>query len=385
MPTNLPAEAKKKLAEYQAARTNEEKIKVLSEALSLIPDHKGTEKLRRQLRKRLAELRREEEERRRRRVGGTSVFSVKKEGWAQISLIGAANSGKSSILNILTGASSPVADYPLTTQKPYLGMMIYENVEIQIVDLPSILTYDLEETSYASKSIGIARNSDLIAIVVDLANKPLDQLRAVIELLKNHGISIEKKRCEIVVEKKDSGGLRIITMGKTDFSYEELRQLLLDLGLRSAVIKIVGDATLDEVQEQILTETTYKKAVVIFNKADQIPKSQLESIIKQATNYGLRWIYASCNSEEARDSLKKFLFESLEMIRIYTQKDGQPSPKPLLLPRGTTVQELAEIIHRDLAKNMKYARVWGRSVKIQGQRVGPEFVLDDGDLVEIRD
>ena len=385
MPTNLPAEAKKKLAEYQAARTNEEKIKVLSEALSLIPDHKGTEKLRRQLRKRLAELRREEEERRRRRVGGTSVFSVKKEGWAQISLIGAANSGKSSILNILTGASSPVADYPLTTQKPYLGMMIYENVEIQIVDLPSILTYDLKETSYASKSIGIARNSDLIAIVVDLANKPLDQLRAVIELLKNHGISIEKKRCEVVVEKKDSGGLRIITMGKTDFSYDELRQLLLDLGLRSAVIKIVGDATLDEVQEQILTETTYKKTVVIFNKADQIPKSQLESIIKQAASYGLRWIYASCNSEEASDNLKKFLFESLEMIRIYTQKDGQPSPKPLLLPRGTTVQELAEIIHRDLAKNMKYARVWGRSVKIQGQRVGPEFVLDDGDLVEIRD
>lgn len=385
MPTNLPAEAKKKLAEYQAARTIEEKIKVLSEALSLIPDHKGTEKLRRQIRKRLAELRREEEERRRRRVGSTSVFSVKKEGWAQISLIGAANSGKSSILNILTGASSPVADYPLTTQKPYLGMMIYENVEIQIVDLPSILTHDLEETSYASKSIGVARNSDLIAIVVDLTNKPLDQLRAVIELLKNHGISVEKKRCEVIVEKKDSGGLRIITMGKTDFSYNELRQLLLDLGLRSAVIKIVGEATLDEVQEQILTETTYKKAVVIFNKADQIPESQLESIIKQAANYGLKFIYASRNSEEAKDSLKKFLFESLEMIRVYTQKDGQPSPKPLLLPRGTTVQELAEIIHRDLAKNMKYARVWGRSVKIQGQRVGPEFVLDDGDLIEIKD
>lgn len=171
MPTNLPAEARKKLAEYQAARTIEEKIKVLSEALSLIPDHKGTEKLRRQLRKRLAELRREEEERRRRRVGGTSVFSVRKGGWAQISLIGAANSGKSSILNILTGASSPVAEYPLTTQRPYLGMMIYENVEIQIVDLPSILTHDLEETSYASKSIGVARNSDLIAIVVDLTNK----------------------------------------------------------------------------------------------------------------------------------------------------------------------------------------------------------------------
>jgi small GTP-binding protein len=385
MPTNLPAEAKKKLAEYQAARTIEEKIKVLSEALSLIPDHKGTEKLRRQIRKRLAELRREEEERRRRRVGSTSVFSVKKEGWAQISLIGAANSGKSSILNILTGASSPVADYPLTTQKPYLGMMIYENVEIQIVDLPSILTHDLEETSYASKSIGVARNSDLIAIVVDLTNKPLDQLRAVIELLKNHGISVEKKRCEVIVEKKDSGGLRIITMGKTDFSYNELRQLLLDLGLRSAVIKIVGDATLDEVQEQILTETAYKKAVVIFNKADQIPESQLESIIKHATNYGLKFIYASCNSEQAKDSLKKFLFESLEMIRVYTQKDGQPSPKPLLLPRGTTVQELAEIIHRDLAKNMKYARVWGRSVKIQGQRVGPEFVLEDGDLIEIKD
>lgn len=385
MPTNLPAEAKAKMAEYQAAKTNEEKIRILTEALSLIPDHKGTEKLRRQLRKRLAELRREEEERRRKRVGGTSVFSVKKEGWAQISLIGAANSGKSSILNMLTGASSPVANYPLTTQKPYLGMMIYENSEIQIVDLPSILTQELEETSFASKSIGIARNSDLLAIVVDPTNNPSEQLKAIINVLKNHGISVEKKKCEVVVEKKDSGGLRIVTMGKTDFSYLELRQLLIDLGFRSAVIKIFGDATLEEVQEQILTETTFKKAAVIFNKSDMISMSQIREATKLAETYGLRWILTSAISEDKKYDLMKFLFESLEMIRVYTQKDGQPSPKPLLLPRGTTVQELAEIIHRELAKNMKYARVWGSSVKIQGQRVGPEFILSDGDLVEIKD
>lgn len=384
MPTNLPAEAKAKLAEYQAAKTNEEKIRILSEALSLIPDHKGTEKLRRQLRKRLAELRREEEERKKRKTGGTSVFSVKKEGWAQISLIGAANSGKSSILNLLTGASSPVADYPLTTRKPYLGMMIYENAEIQLVDLPPILTHELEETSFASKSIGIARNSDLLAIVIDMTNRPSDQLRTIINLLKTHGINIEKKKCEVIIEKKDSGGLRIVTMGKTDFSYEELRQLLLDLGFRSAVIKIIGDATLDEVQEQILTEATYKKAAVIFNKSDLVSMSQIKEVVELANAYGLRWILASTLAAEKKYDLMKFLFDSLDMIRVFTQKDGQPSPKPLLLPRGTTVQELAELIHRELAKNMKYARVWGSSVKIQGQRVGPEFILNDGDLVEIK-
>ncbi len=385
MPTNLPAEAKAKLAEYQAAKTIDEKIRILTEALSLIPDHKGTEKLRRQLRKRLAELRREEEERKRRRTGGTSAFSVKKEGWAQISLIGAANSGKSTILNLLTGASSPVAEYPLTTRRPYLGMMIYENAEIQIVDLPSILTYDLEETSYASKSIGIARNSDLIAIVIDLVNRPSAQLELITELLKTHGISIEKKRCEVIVEKKDSGGLRIITMGKTNYTYDELKQLLIDLGFKSAVVKIIGDSTLEEVQEQLITESTYKKAIVIFNKSDIVPRNQINEQVKQAENIGLKYIVTSAKSEESKYILMKTLFESLELIRVYTQKDGHPSPKPLLLPRGTTVQELAEIIHRDLARNMKYARVWGKSVKIQGGRVGPDFILEDGDLVEIRD
>lgn len=385
MPTNLPAEAKAKLAEYQAAKTIDEKIRILTEALSLIPDHKGTEKLRRQLRKRLAELRREEEERKRRRTGGTSAFSVKKEGWAQISLIGAANSGKSTILNLLTGASSPVAEYPLTTRRPYLGMMIYENAEIQIVDLPSILTYDLEETSYASKSIGIARNSDLIAIVIDLVNRPSAQLELITELLKTHGISIEKKRCEVIVEKKDSGGLRIITMGKTNYTYDELKQLLIDLGFKSAVVKIIGDSTLEEVQEQLITESTYKKAIVIFNKSDIVPRNQINEQVKQAENIGLKYIFTSAKSEESKYILMKTLFESLELIRVYTQKDGHPSPKPLLLPRGTTVQELAEIIHRDLARNMKYARVWGKSVKIQGGRVGPDFILEDGDLVEIRD
>lgn len=385
MPTNLPAEAKAKLAEYQAAKTIEEKIRILTEALSLIPDHKGTEKLRRQLRKRLSELRREEEERKRRRTGGMSAFSVKKEGWAQISLIGAANSGKSTILNLLTGASSPVAEYPLTTRRPYLGMMIYENAEIQIVDLPSILTYDLEETSYASKSIGIARNSDLIAIIIDLANRPSAQLELIIELLKTYGISIEKKRCEVIVEKKDSGRLRIITIGKTNYSYDELRQLLIDLGFKSAVVKIIGDSTLEEVQEQLITESTYKKAIVIFNKSDIVSKDQINEQVKQAENIGLKYIITSTKSDESKFILMRTLFESLELIRVYTQKDGQPSPKPLLLSRGTTVQELAEIIHKDLARNMKYARVWGKSVKIQGGRVGPDFILEDGDLVEIRD
>lgn len=385
MPTNLPAEAQAKLAEYQAARDIEEKMRLLQEALGLIPDHKGTEKLRRQLRKRLAELRRESEERRARRVGGVSPYSVEKEGWAQIALIGPANSGKSSLLNRLTGAPALIADYQLSTRLPQKGMMIYEGAEIQVVDLPAVMTESLAETSYASKALSVARTSDLLAIVLDGSKNPLRQLEALVELLEEHGITIRPRRCEVFVEKRDTGGLRLVVMGTIDRSYDEVRRSLLELGLKSAVVKISGEATLEEIEEQVTRELMPKRAVVLINKADVARLGEVEEAARLSERLGIPCLSLSALSGDGVDHARRTLFTQLGLIRVYTQKDGQPSPKPLLIKEGSTVKQLAELIHRELAERMRYARVWGRSVKIQGQRVGPDHVLADMDLVEIRE
>ncbi len=386
MPTNLPAEARAKLAEYSAARTLEEKIAKLEEAIGLIPDHKGTEKLRRQLRRRLAELKRELEERRQKRAGGgRDEFSVEKEGWAQIALLGAANSGKSSLLNALTGARSPVADYPLTTTRPFPGMMLYQDAELQVVDLPSVLTEDLRPTSFASRSIAVARNSDLLMLVADASRAPEAELRSLVDLLNDHGISVRRRSCEVVIQRTDTGGLRLVVMGSLRCSYQEVLELLRSYGYRSAIVKVIGDADLDEIEEQVILQTVYKRAVAVLNKADLVDPSTLSALERDiAESFKIPVVAVSARDTGSVEKLKDVAFRSLEMIRVYTQKDGVVSRKPILMPMGSTVIELAELIHKDLARNFRYARVWGKSVKVQGQRVGPDHRLEDGDVVEIR-
>ncbi|MEM0482529.1 MAG: TGS domain-containing protein [Nitrososphaerota archaeon] len=382
MPTNLPAEARHKLAEYQSARTLEEKIEVLRQALSLIPDHKGTEKLRRQLRKRLAELRDELEERRAARTGGVSVFSVKKEGWAQVALLGVANSGKSSLFRALTGAPSPVADYPLTTQKPYPGMMIYSGCEIQVVDLPALMTEGFEETNLASKSIGIARNSDLLAIVLDGSRDPLAEFNAIESLLEEYGLTLKKRRFEVEVERSDSGGVRVVVMGQVEGGREAVKALAQQLGIRSAIIKIVGEVTLDELEEELIRRPEYKKCLVIVNKSD-IDDARADAAVRELEARGFSAVKASASSADLED-VKHKIFKSLDMIRVYTRKDGVISERPILLKRGATVSQLAEKIHRDFSEALKYARIWGPSAKVQGEKVGRDHVLEDGDIVELR-
>ncbi|HDJ66613.1 MAG TPA: TGS domain-containing protein [Nitrososphaeria archaeon] len=383
MPANLPAEAQKALAKYQAAKTIEGKIKALEEALSLIPAHKGTEKLRGRIRRRISELRRMAERKAAAKPGRRDYFSIPKEGAAQIALIGAANSGKSSILKALTNAKPLVAPYQLTTTKPTPGMMLYDDVELQLVELPAILTEELEETSFTGRSIGFAKNSDLILIVIDSSKDPITQFKKIVELLDEFGVTIRPKRCRIEVERKDSGGIRLVVFGKLKASYREASELLRSMGIRNAVVKIWGEADLSDLEDSILRELIFKKAVVVFNKIDAADRESLTTLEKFLERNRISFVEISAENGSGTEILKKLIFNTLGLIRIYTQRDGVRAEKPIVVGRGCTVREIARIIHRELAEKMRYARVWGKSVKIQGQQVGPEHILEDGDVIEI--
>ncbi|MEM0456964.1 MAG: TGS domain-containing protein [Nitrososphaerota archaeon] len=381
MPTNLPAEAKAKLAKYREARTHEEKIKALEEAISCIPHHKHTEKMLRQLKKRLAQLRRELEHKPV-KGGKRDEFSVEKEGAAQVVLLGATNSGKSSLLAALTNATPDIADYPMTTRKPTPGMMVYEDIEIQVVELPAILTEALEETSIAYKSLGMARNADLIAVVLDATNKPLEQLKKIVEMLEDVGVVLKRERAKVILEKKDSGGIRLVTFGRFHGTVDEVKKLLESVGIRNAVVKIIGDATMEDIEEQVIYEFVYKKGLVILNKFD-VSAEQTSEIEELSMQLGIPLVKTSAREGKGLVELKRLIFENLGLIRVYTQKDGIVARKPIVVPSGTTVGQLAYLIHKELAESFRYARVWGKSVKIQGQRVGADHVLQDKDLVEI--
>jgi hypothetical protein len=382
MPANLPAEAEKALAKYQAARTIEEKIRALEEALSLIPDHKGTEKLRGRIKRRIAELRREAERKASLRAVRRDYFHVPKEGAAQVVLIGAANSGKSSLLRALTNAKPQVSGYPLTTTMPVPGMMLYNDVEIQLVELPAILTEDLEETQFTNRSIGFSKNADLIVIVLDGARGPAKQLERILEIYDESGVSFRRKRCEIEIEKKDSGGIRLVVFGSLGVDVKEVEDLLRSVGIRNAVVRVRGEASIEDFEEVVIREMTHKRGLIAVNKIDQAAPGSLEEVKNIAGEIPV--VAVSAENGAGLEDLKRQIFNSLDLIRVYTRKAGITSDKPIILPRNSTIRDLAEIIHRDFAEKMKYARVWGASVKVHGQRVGPDHVLEDGDIVEIK-
>ncbi len=387
MPANLTAEAKAKLAKYSEAKTIEEKIQALEEFLSAVPKHKGTENLLLWAKRRLAELREEREEKRRKRAGGRGprVF-IERAGAGQVVIIGPPNSGKSSLLARLTNARPEIASYPFTTQMPIPGMLQYQDVQFQLVDTPPLLL-NQPDSPVNNKVLGIARNANALLIVVGLDEPdPGYMLSGILGMLEDRGIIVTKKKGLVrVMKSREVTGIKIQGKGRMiDFTEDDLRRLLSSYRVYNAVVEIEGDVTLDDVEKSIFQARIYKPTVIVLNKSD-LPGSRIKAYkIKDSIDSDIPLIIASARTGEGLDTLGETIFNILGIMRIYTkQPNKEPDPSPLVVPRGTTVIEAARRIHKDLARNFKYAKIWGPSAKYPGQRVGGDHVLQDKDLIEI--
>ena len=386
MPANLPPEAKAKLARYSEARTPEEKLRALEEFISAVPKHKGTENLLLWARRRMAELREEIEERRRKRVGGGPRLFVEKQGAAQAVLLGPPNAGKSSLLAALTRARPEVAPWPFTTQKPQPGMLQFEDVQIQLVDTPPLLLDDPENT-INNKVLGLARNADALILVVGLdEDDPARTLRRLIGLLDERGIYITRTRgIARIVKSREAQGIRVTGPGRlVGFTEDDLRRFLASYRIYNAIVEVEGDVTLDDVEAALYKNPIYKPSLIILNKADTPGALEKAGRARSVAPPDVPVIIASARTGRGLEGLGKLIFERLGLIRVYTkQPNKEPDPEPLILPRGSTVLDAARKLHSRLARNFRYAKVWGPSAKYPGQRVGGDHVLEDGDVVEI--
>ncbi|MEM1927837.1 MAG: GTP-binding protein [Acidilobaceae archaeon] len=389
MPANLPPEARAKLARYTEAKSLEDKIRALEEFIGSVPKHKGTENLLEWARRRLADLREELELEKRKRAssrGGGPQFFVEKSGAAQVVLIGPPNSGKSSVLASLTDAKPEIAPYPFTTKAPQAGMLVYEGAQIQLVDTPPLMLDD-PDSSINNRVLGLARNSDAIAVVVSFDDPRLPAtLKRIVELLEDRGIIVTKQKGVVrIVKTRDASGVRLSGSGRLMGATEdELKKLLAEYRIYNAIVEIHGDVTLDDVESSILASRVYKPAIVLLNKADLAREENMLSEARRVVPSDVEVIPVSTVSRLNLELVGKTLFEKLGLIRVRTKTPGsEPSPQPLVVKRGTTVIEVAEMIHERLAKNFKYARIWGPSAKYPGQKVGPHHVLEDGDVLEI--
>ncbi len=371
MVTNLPAEAKAKWAEVKVAKSKEEKIRLMQEFLSLVPKHKGTAKLIAHVKRRIAVLKQEIEEERRaaKRVGRYNPFAIKKEGAAQVLLVGVPNCGKSTLLAHLTNAKPKISPVPYTTKLPEVGMMDFEDVQFQLVEAPSFKR-NLEDP-WNARIISMARNADAIVAVIDV-DRPIElQVKFVEDFLEAAKIVPRAEAPVVKIEKRPRGfGIQLVGRLK-GASIVDLRRLLHSYRIMDALVKVKGEATLDDVEEALFSDPQYKPLILLFNRPCDL-KTEYPSICFE-------------RGEEFKREFGKLLFKTLKLIRIYTKPVGRPpTPEPLILKEGATVADVARSIHKDFVKKFAYARVWSKKSTINPRRVGLDYPLNDGDIVEIR-
>ena len=164
MPANLPPDYLRVEQRYREAATPEAKVEALQEMLAVIPKHKGTDHLRADLRKRLSAHRKEAQQTKKKGTRAAQLDHIEREGAGQVALVGVPNAGKSSIVAACTSAAVEVADYPFTTLRPAVGMMAFEDIQIQLVDLPPIHPDYTESWAF-----NIVRNADLTLLTIDLS------------------------------------------------------------------------------------------------------------------------------------------------------------------------------------------------------------------------
>ncbi len=327
MPANLTPEYFQAERRYRAAREPEEKLEALQAMFSAMPKHKGTDRLRAELRTKIARITQETE-----RKYATSRKSgpdyVRREGAGQVVLVGLPNAGKSQLLSAVTEASSAVGEYPFTTKAPIPGMMQFENIQIQVVDVPAVTSRE------AQSWLGnIFRNADLLLILVDLIHQPASQMQTIREELARRRIRLARDPDKARVEVE---------------------------GVRTQRALIVGNK----------------------NDLESAPRGYRELLSQYGTEFPVLAI--SARDGAGLDDMKQAIYHSLDIIRVYTKAPGQkPSlEEPVVLRRGSTVEEAAESIHKDLRRQLRYALVWG-SGKFDGQRVKRGHILEEGDIIEI--
>jgi ribosome-interacting GTPase 1 len=388
MPTNLPPEAKDKWAEVEAARHPKEKLQKMQEFLSLVPHHKGTLKLRGQVKKKMAVLRREMEERKAKRTGrGGSKFFIEKEGAAQVVLLGVTNVGKSCLLSVVTNANVEVSAATYTTREPVPAVMNFEDVQFQVVEAPAVMEGSADGRAWGLQSLALARNADGLILMVDLSCDAVAQLSLVLGELEKARVLVSKPRGRVDIDRRYMGaGLRIILVGRlVDCSMREVEVLLRSYRIGDAVVKISGEVTLDEVEDAIFESTTYRPAVVVANKLDVAGAEANLRRLERFVDGRFPLVAVSCEKRVGLERLGETLFRELGVIRVYTKEPGvrEPSQRPFTLRRGATLADLARNIHSDFERDFVFARVWAERLVFSPQKVGLSFALEDGDVVEI--
>ncbi|MFX0117363.1 MAG: GTPase, partial [Candidatus Hodarchaeota archaeon] len=386
MPTNLTAEAQAAWERYLEAKTTAERIRCLEEYISEVPKHKGAEKLLRDAKTRLSKLKAQQVEERARRKGTGEKWLVPKEEEAQLSLIGLPNSGKTSFLNQLTGSSYDVGDFPFTTVKPTPGVINCKGARLQIVDLPPLVNGSSEGVSQGTKVLSAIRNGDGAIIVVDLSQNPAEQLDTIFDELNSAKIRINLEEPNVIVEKTASGGIQVSWGENFEHGVEGAKEVLHKRGFTNAIVRFRDKVTLDELLDALDASVCRVPGIIIATKGDLPGSRQNYEALKNSSEVRRKFeiFPVSAKTNDGFEGLEEKIFAMLRLKRVYTRdSSGQVSPLPICLQLNGTVKDAVEILSKKFLAHFRFCRVWGSSVKFDGQSVGLDHALADQDRIQV--
>ncbi len=388
MPTNVTPQFDKQRLIYEETEDIAQRIVELEKLLSLAPRHKGGERMVGDYRKKLALLKAQLEKKREidraKKSGGTEEGVVRKEGAGQVCLVGVTNCGKSSIINAVTNATFDIGDYPFTTPIPTPAMLTLEDINIQLVELPGVFKGS-HKAGIGRQALAVARNTDCIALIIDLSQDIDIQMNIILGELDAARIRLNKEKTAVRIERVGLGGLMIYGAQNYQGDIEEVMEYLRARRVSNIIVRFQKSATFEQLLDAMDVSVAYVRAMVIATKGDSDGSEARFKKLEEKYNERFDIIPISAEKEENLDGMSWTLYNHLDILRVYTKIPGKKREiKPIVLPEGSVVEDAARKVHKELfVERFRLAVIIRENDKIKRRVVGLGYPLKDGDVLQL--
>nr|CCA15609.1 GTPase putative [Albugo laibachii Nc14]CCA16328.1 GTPase putative [Albugo laibachii Nc14] len=337
-----------------------DRIKEIEDEMRRTQKNKATEGHLGSLKAKLAKLRTELLEGEKSSGGGGEGFDVAKSGDGRVALIGFPSVGKSTLLSQLTETESETSAVEFTTLTCIPGNLIYNDVRIQLLDLPGIIEGAAHGKGRGREVIAVAKSADMILMVLDAGQEAGNRHR---EILENE----------------------LETLG--DDPYKTVYKILHEYRLHNCEVLFREDATTDDLIDVIEGNRKYVKCLYVYNKIDVISIEDVDRLARKPNST----VIACAHGDHPAlnfDTLLAKMWDYMGLTRVYTKRRGETPEfrEPVVLSserRGTSISAACLSVSKDMLDNFNYALVWGTSTKYNPQRVGKDHLLEDEDVLQV--